>query len=111
VARKPASAQLHFDLAVVSTHLKHVPEATREYEKTLELDPNHFQANLMYGQLLLLEGHPDAALPKLSRAAELDPESAEAHGFLAVAYQRLGRAQEAERERTRAVHLKAQPPE
>jgi len=111
VERKPASAQLHFDLAVVSTHLKHVPEATREYEKTLELDPNHFQANLMYGQLLLLEGYPDAAMSKLSRAAELDPESAEAHGFLAVAYQRLGRAQEAERERAKAVRLKTQPPE
>jgi choline-sulfatase len=108
---KPTSAQLHFDVAVVQTHLKHVPEAAKEYEKTLELAPNHFEANLKYGQLLLLDGHPDDALPKLSLAAKLNPESAEAHGFLAVAYQRLGQLRDAERERATAARLKAQAPE
>ncbi len=111
VAHKPTSAQLHFDLAVVYTHLKQVPEADKEYEKALELDPNHFQANLMYGRLLLLQGDPAAALPKLSRAAQVDPESEEAHGFLAVAYQRLGQKENAERERAQAAQLKARPPE
>jgi arylsulfatase A-like enzyme/Flp pilus assembly protein TadD len=111
VDHKPDSAQLHFDLAVVSSHLKHLPEAAKEYEKTLELDPDHFQANLTYGRLLLLEGHPEAALPRLSRAVKVDPESAEAHGFLAVAYQQLGKPVDAERERAKAVKLKAQTPE
>ena len=77
----------------------------------IELDPNHFEANLTYGRLLLLEGHPESALPKLNRAVEVDPESSEAHGFLAVAYQRLGKLQDAERERARAAQLRAQPPE
>jgi choline-sulfatase len=111
VDHKPDSAQLHYDLAVVSSHLKHLPEAAKEYEKTLELDPDHFEANLMYGRLLLLEGHPEAALPKLSLAVKVGPESAEAHGFLAVAYQRLGKTADAERERAEAVKLKGQPPE
>jgi choline-sulfatase len=111
VKEKPSSAQLHLDLATVYLHLKKVPEATEEYEKTLELDPNHFQANLMYGRLLLLDGHPEAALPKLGQAVKLDPESAEAHGFLAVAYRRLGQTEKAERERAKAVQLKAEPPE
>ncbi|MGA8539569.1 MAG: sulfatase-like hydrolase/transferase [Terriglobales bacterium] len=111
VEHKPSSAQLHFDLAVVLIHLKHVSEAAKEYQETLDLDPDHFQANLLYGRLLLLDGHPEAALPKLSRAVKVDPESAEAHGFLAVAYQRLGKTVDAERERAQAVKLKAQPPE
>jgi arylsulfatase A-like enzyme/thioredoxin-like negative regulator of GroEL len=107
VKRKPTSAQLHFDLATVYLHMKRVPEATKEYQETLELDPNHFQANLTYGRLLLLDGQPEAALPKLIRAAQVEPESAEAHGFLAGAYQRLGQTQNAERERARAIELKA----
>ncbi|MGA7849498.1 MAG: sulfatase-like hydrolase/transferase [Terriglobales bacterium] len=111
VEHKPTSAQLHYYLAAVHTRLKQVPEATKEYEKALELDPDHFQANLRYGRLLFLEGHPDAALPKLSRAAKVDPDSAEAHAFLADAYQQLGQAENAERERAKAAQLKAQPPE
>jgi arylsulfatase A-like enzyme/Flp pilus assembly protein TadD len=111
VKGKPTSSQLHFDLATIDLHLKHVPDAMKEYERTLELDPNHFQANLTYGRLLLLEGHPEEALPKLSRAAEVNPESEEAHGFLATADQRLGRQQDAERERAKASQLKVQPHE
>jgi Tfp pilus assembly protein PilF len=111
IQHKPTSAQYHLDLAAVYTHLKQVPDATREYEKTLELDPNYFKANLMYGRLLLLEGHPEAARARLSRAVELDPESPEAHGFLAIAYKQLGQTENAERERARAERLKAQPPE
>jgi len=108
VKAKPSSAQLHFDLAIAYTHLKQSPEAEQEYEQTLQLDPDHFQANLSYGRLLLLQGHPEAALTRLSHAVELDPESVEAHGFLAVTYQRLGQPRDAERERTRAEQLKAQ---
>jgi Flp pilus assembly protein TadD len=41
----------------------------------------------------------------------LDPESSEAHGFLAVAYKQLGQTESAERERAQAERSKAQPPE
>jgi Flp pilus assembly protein TadD len=52
-------------------------------------------------------GHADAALPKLVHAAEINPESAEVHASLADAYQQLGQAENAERERTKAAELKA----
>jgi arylsulfatase A-like enzyme/Flp pilus assembly protein TadD len=109
VEHDPTSAQMHYYLAAVNNRLMHVPEASKEYEKTLELDPNHFQANLRYGRLLFLEGHPDAALPKLNRAAQVNPDSPEAHAFLADAYQKLGQADNAERERAKAAELRAQP--
>jgi choline-sulfatase len=111
VEHKPTSAQLHYYLALVHTRLKQVPEASTQYEKALELDPDHFQANLRYGRLLFLEGHPEAALAKLSRAAKVDPNSAEAHAFLADAYEQLGQTDSASRERARAAQLKTQPPE
>ncbi len=111
VEHKPTSAQLHYYLALVYGRLKQVPEAAKEYEKALDLDPNHFQANLRYGRLLFMEGHPEAALPKLTRAEKIDPESAEAHAYLADAYQQLGQPENAERERAQAAQLKAHPPE
>jgi arylsulfatase A-like enzyme/Flp pilus assembly protein TadD len=107
----PGSALMHFDLAAIQTRLKHLPEATKEYEKALELDPDYFQANLTYGRLLLLEKDPDAALPKLARAVKVNPDSAEAHSFLADAYQQLGQVENANRERAAAAQLKSQPPE
>jgi arylsulfatase A-like enzyme/Tfp pilus assembly protein PilF len=107
----PTSALWHFNLAAVHTHLKHVPEAVTEFEKALELDPDYFEANLTYGRLLLQQGHPDTALPKLIRAAKVNPTSADAHASLATAYAQLGQAEDASRERTKAAELKAQPPE
>jgi arylsulfatase A-like enzyme/Tfp pilus assembly protein PilF len=108
----PTSAQLHFYVGAVQLRLKHVPEATTELEKALEIEPNHFLANLKYGEMLLvLEGDAAAALPKLSRAVKADGASAEAHGFLAEAYHELGQEQNANREWEKAAELKPRAPE
>jgi arylsulfatase A-like enzyme/Tfp pilus assembly protein PilF len=107
----PTSAQLHFYAGAVHLRLKHIPEATAEFENSLKIDPDHFLANLKYGEMLFREGDAAGALPKLSRAAKVDPKSAEAHAFLADAYQQLGQAQNASRERAKADQLKGVPPE
>jgi len=107
----PVSAQLHFYAGAVHLRLKHIPEATAEFENSLKIEPDHFMANLKYGEMLFREGDAAAALPKLIRAAKTDPKSAEAHAFLADVYQKLGQAQNASRERAQAAALKSQPPE
>jgi choline-sulfatase len=107
----PTSAQLHFYAGAVHLRLKHIPEATAEFESSLKIDPNHFLANLKYGEMLFREGDAAGALPKLSRAATVDPKSAEAHAFLADAYRQLGQAENASRERAKADQLKTQPPD
>jgi arylsulfatase A-like enzyme/Flp pilus assembly protein TadD len=109
--RNPTSAQMHYYLAAVHNRLQHLPEAAAEYEMALKLDPDHFQANLRYGRMLFLEGHADAALPKLAHAVRVNPDSAEAHAFLADAYQQLGQVENANRERAAAEQLKSQPPD
>ncbi len=71
---------------------------------TLQLDPNHFRANLLSGRILSLQGDPLGALPNLERAVQLEPRSAEAHQFLAEAYSQLGQdANAARARRGRAV--------
>ncbi len=107
----PNSAQLHFYAGAVHLRLKHIPEATAEFENSLKIEPDHFLANLKYGEMLFREGDPTAALPKLVQAAKVDPKSAEAHAALADAYQQLGQAQNASRERAKAMQLKTQTPE
>jgi choline-sulfatase len=111
VGDNPNSAQLHFFLGIVELHLKHVPEATRELETSLKIDPDHFAANLKYGEMLFLEGRHDAALPRLRHAVQLDPESAEAHRYLADTYEQLGQPQQAAQEREKAGAAKDQPNE
>ena len=106
----PKSAQMHFYTGAVQLRLKHMPEATAEFDKALGLDPKHFMTNLKYGEMLLLEGKAHAALPKLVQAAKLQPESAEAHGVLANAYNALGRTANAQRERAEAERLQAAGP-
>ena len=107
----PTSAQLHFYAGAVHLRLKHIPEAAAEFESSLKIDPDHFLTNLKYGEMLFWEGDAAGALRKLSRAVKVDPKSAEAHAFLADAYQQLGQAQNATRERAMAARLKGPAPE
>jgi tetratricopeptide (TPR) repeat protein len=107
----PNSAQLHFYAGAVHLRLKHIPEATAEFENSLKIEPDHFLANLKYGEMLFREGDATAALPKAVRAAKVNPKSAEAHAFLADVYQQLGQPQNASRERAKAAQLKSQPPD
>jgi choline-sulfatase len=102
----PDSAQLHYFLGIVELHLKQVPEATAEFQTSLKIDPNHFAANLKYGEMLLIEGHPDEALLKLKHAEEVDPSIAEVHKYLADTYHQLGRPEEESTERAQSIKLK-----
>ena len=108
VARAPRWADAHFSLASVYARIDRVPEALEQLNTTLELSPDHYQANLLRGRILSLQGDPVAALPNLQRAAELQPQSREAHLFLAENYSKLGRPLDAERERA-AAERAAQP--
>jgi arylsulfatase A-like enzyme/tetratricopeptide (TPR) repeat protein len=108
VARAPRWADAHFSLASVYARIDRVPEALELLNRTLELASDHFQANLLRGRILSLQGDPVGALPNLRRAVELQPQSREAHLFLAENYAKLGRPLDAERERA-AAERAAQP--
>jgi Flp pilus assembly protein TadD len=74
----------------------------------LELNPNHFRANLLLGRILTLEHLPSDALPYLKNAVNAEPDNFEAHAFLGDAYEQAGNDQAAKSEHTRSEALKPQ---
>jgi choline-sulfatase len=107
VARIPNWERARLLLANAYLQTDRVPEAVKECEKVLEFDPDHYPTNLLLGRVLVLSGDPEAALPKLNKAAALQPEAPEPHMLLTEAYDRLGRKTDAERERAEAKRLGA----
>jgi predicted Zn-dependent protease len=82
-----------------------VPDAIVGLEAAIELEPRHFRANLLLGRLLSLTGRAGSAVPHLRTAVDVQPASAEAHEFLADAYEKTGNASGAAEERQRAQQL------
>jgi tetratricopeptide (TPR) repeat protein len=101
VNRAPKLADAQFSLASVYARTDRVPEALDHLDICLGLDPNHYRANLLRGRILSLQHKPADALPNLKKAAEVQPDSREAHLFLADAYDQLGDAVRAAEERAR----------
>jgi len=105
VARDPRWERARLMLATAYLQTGRMPDAVKQCEKVLEFDPNHYPTNLLLGRILLLSADTEAALPKLEKAAALEPEAPEPHLLLTDAYDRLGRKADAARERAEAKRL------
>jgi arylsulfatase A-like enzyme/Tfp pilus assembly protein PilF len=101
-ARAPHWADAHFSLAAVYARIDRVPDAMAELDSTLGISPDHYRANLLRGRILFLQGNPLGALNNLEKATQVEPDSREAHLFLADAYTQLGRVADAQKERAAA---------
>lgn len=108
VARAPDSDDLHFHLAMAYAELDRRPEAENNFRDALRINPAHYRANLFLGRLLGMHDNPAAALTYLQRAVKLEPNSPDAHKFLANVYTELGREEEARQERDEADRLRRQ---
>jgi arylsulfatase A-like enzyme/Flp pilus assembly protein TadD len=106
VARAGNWAEAHYSMGAAYERLEQFHEAETELAEAVGLQPSHFLATLELGQVQLLLHNPKAAAENLARAAALQPESSEAHRFLALAYSRLGRDEEAQREKAEAERLR-----
>jgi len=111
VARVPRWEEAHLLLQMAYAQTDRMPEAIKECEKVLEFDPDHYGTNLLLGRVLELAGKPAAALPRLKKAAAVNPKAPEPHMFLAEAYVHLGRKTDAARERAAAKRLRARDEE
>jgi arylsulfatase A-like enzyme/thioredoxin-like negative regulator of GroEL len=107
VARVPRWEEAHLLLQMAYAQTDRMPEAIKECEQVLEFDPDHYGTNLLLGRVLELTGKPAGALPRLKKAAALEPKAPEPHMFLAEAYSQLGRKTDAARERAAAKRLGA----
>jgi arylsulfatase A-like enzyme/Tfp pilus assembly protein PilF len=104
-AKKPESWKTHMLLGIAYSRTERFPQAIKENEAVLTVLPEQFGTNLLLGQNLIRVGNPEAALPRLTKAASLRPQAPEPHEALANAYDDLGRHDDAERERDLAKHL------
>jgi tetratricopeptide (TPR) repeat protein len=107
VARMPDFEEAHQMLETAYAQAGRIREAIEECEKVLESDPDDYGSNLLLGRLLLRSGDHAAALPRLKKAASLQPAAPDPHLSLADAYAKLGRNDDAVRERARAKRLQA----
>jgi arylsulfatase A-like enzyme/Flp pilus assembly protein TadD len=109
-ARVPNLIDAHLLLEIVYARANR-PETISECEKVLKIIPEQYGTYLILGRYLAKSGDPEAALPKLEKAAALRPQRAEPHIALAEVYDQLGRKEDAAQERTKADRLKQSAPE
>jgi arylsulfatase A-like enzyme/Flp pilus assembly protein TadD len=109
VEHQPDWSDARYSLASVYARIDKVKEAAALLESVLTDDPDHYRANLLLGRLLFLEGHAELGLPYLEKAVKVQADSAEANTFLADAYEKLGRTDDAAAARSRAAGLRRRP--
>jgi arylsulfatase A-like enzyme/Flp pilus assembly protein TadD len=97
----------HIFLVVIYAKTNRVAEEIRECRIVLATVPEHFGSNLNLGQFLAQSGDLEGAIPSLQKAASLRPTAPKPHIFLADVYTKLGREEDAKRERQEAERLGA----
>jgi len=105
VAKMPDSWKTHLMLAISDDRTNRLPQAVKECEAVLAVLPEQYGTNLLLGRDLVLLGKPEDALPRLMKAASIRPRAPEPHSVLSEAYAKLGRNEDAERERDAAKRL------
>jgi tetratricopeptide (TPR) repeat protein len=99
VGLNPNDAHLRVLLAQVYVGQERLDDAFREVVAALLVDPEHAPAYVLAGQIHLDTGRPEDAVGALRKALALQPANHEPRYALAAALMRVGRVDEAARER------------
>ncbi len=89
-------AEAHASLGLVYDSYFRSAESAREFDRSIQLDPNYATAHHWYGRLtLVMQGKLDHALVEVKRAYELDPVSPIIHTDVGAVYLMARRYDEA----------------
>src|SRR5258708_27989190 len=77
VQHSPDWTDARFSLAAIYARTDRLPEALANLDITLQLDPDHYRANLLRGRILSLQSASARALPNLEKSATVEPNSIE----------------------------------
>ena len=99
-----AHAMLAWALELQSDYAASLDDAA----KAAAEDPSLPMAQLVYGKALVETGDLQAGLPHLERVLTAEPENLEAHLALVKAYSKLGRGEDAQRERLLCLSISQQ---
>ena len=94
----PSLPRGHYYAGLSQLKLKQPTAAIAEFEAELKLNPNDAEAQYQLGKTLLEQGKPKDALPHLEAAEKIVPNLDGLHAQLAIAYRKLGRSADSERE-------------
>jgi tetratricopeptide (TPR) repeat protein len=98
-AKMPGSLKTHIFLEIAYARTNRLQQAIKECEIVLAVLPEQYGTNLILGRVLMRSGDAEGALPRLLKAASLRPQSPDPHVTLIDVYTKLGRNDDAERER------------
>jgi len=96
IAKSPQKARGYFNLALPSLYQNPV-RARGLIEHGLRLDPNDAEGHTNLGNVLLIQGEPQAALEHFRRALELGGEKVGGWNNMGAAYLHLGQQEDAVR--------------
>ena len=97
--RNPGDFRGYYYQAAARQKFGHItPETEALVRRSLELNPQFAAAHVLLGRLLLATDRTEAAVTALAEAVRLRPKYVTAHLYLGMAYRRMGREEEAQRE-------------
>ena len=108
LAVSPHSALAHSMLAWAAEFRGDYAEALPEAEAAVQDDPSLLMSQLVLGRALVETEDISGAIAHLNQVAQADPGNLEAHLSLAKAYSKLGRKEDARRERLASLELSSQ---
>ena len=94
----PSNAGAEYVLGELARQESQWPEAIAHFNRAVKLDPGFGDAFLGLGTSLLSSKQFAQAIPPLETAVKMQPQNPAAHYNLAMAYNRAGRKQDADRE-------------
>jgi tetratricopeptide (TPR) repeat protein len=111
IARNPNAWMVHYNLGHALLERGQVQEAIAEFERTLELKPDHAKAHYNLGVALVKQNRWEEALTHFQRSVELHPGVADTQFGLAQALVQSGRLDEAIVHYERALVLEPANPQ
>lgn len=73
IALSPGNSNAEFEYANYLVAMNRPEEAVRQMRRVIELDPQSFMINRLFGEVLYLARHYDEALTHLQQAEEMEP--------------------------------------
>ena len=96
-AQRPKNAWGHYMLGLSAWKSGDLAKSEQAFEKALSIDPHHVKSLVNLSRVFIDQKRHDDAIDRLTRAAEIDPESVEVHRLLGRTYHAQGKTDEADR--------------
>jgi tetratricopeptide (TPR) repeat protein len=104
-SQRPRNVWGHYMLGLSAWKNGDLAKAEGAFETALGIEPNHVKSLVNLSRVLIDQKKGDAALERLTRAAEIDPNSTEVQRLLGRTYQAQGKTDEAIEAYRRAIEL------